>query len=553
MIRNQFAPYQKPPFPPAQFDSIPEPGDTEFGSDDFQGGLILDANPQSIPDNALQTLNNGNYIRNQLYRRNGLSRYTIDPPDVNRISSIFAFFEERTGVNFIRVTANSLYKAGVSGWEHITGPALIGPATDPFSFTIADNRPFFSNNGNNVIQEIDPVAGTYAALGDAPKYKYIASAFDRVVGANLVDVTNVPYQIGWSGALNYGEWDPSVDISAGFTPLVNSPSDLSDAINGVFYVASALCIIRERSIWLGTNLPSATNPFNFFVSIPKVGCDCPKTVGLTTDGVIFYNFQKSSIYYFTPNLAAGQGEGQLIDISGPVKRAIKSAISSPEEVFASYNADVNTYTLFIPSFSASNVLAFSYDFNTKTWSIQQYQGVSYVEDIEFFSSDIEIDELTGTIAGLAGSIDSLGGVVANTSRFFGFNDGTLAFQQFFSGEVQDADNIELTDLGVPFDFTVDSKTYGRKGYDNYMNQVSVEFTPYTTGNISLYYTKDNGLTFNLYKNIAVTEDMLFKSQIIKTKKPVKCRTFYWRVISSDCMFSLDSSKIWADQGGISTK
>lgn len=545
MIRPQFKTYREPPFPPENPDLENQ---TLFQAQDFLAGLIKDANPEGIPPNALQNLKNTVYTRNQLFRRNGLQAYAVTKPDTSRIMAMFAYSDVTTGINLLRFTPTTVNRIQSGGWVALTGPTLHSTSNDRYSFTVADGVAYFSNGGADVIQKINPVANTYAALGDAPKYKYIASGYNRIIGANLRAATDVPYQIGWSGDLNYAEWNSAVDISAGSTPLVNSPSDLSDDITGIFPLSSVLCITRQRSIWLATNIPSATNPFNFFVAVPRIGCDAPGTIALAADGLIFYNYQTSSVYFYSP-----LGDGQPQEISQAVRRAIKADAVSPDNMFASYNPDTSVYSLFLTSNTTGLVKCYSYSFRTKTWVYDEFTNVSSVTDIDYASSDLTINQLTGTIAALAGTIDQLGGLVANASRFFGFIDGTLCTQPLFTGNSSNVGNIVATDNGTTISTIIDSKTFTNFGYDTYYNYVTVEYTPYSTGSISLQYSKDDGNTWTTYKTATVTSGMLYKSQIILSKKPVKTRNYIWRISSSDCMFSLNNFKVLAEKAGLSTK
>lgn len=527
------------PIPPVS----QEPQPQVYQSIDFFAGLVTNANPINIPDNSFQLVNNVTYVRNQTLPRNGLSAYSLTKPDSLRVLALLTFFQSTYGVQFLRFTKSSIYRAGSTGWTNFTGPALVGTDKDPYSFTVADNRGFFSNNGSNVIQEIFPGTTSYNDLGNAPRYRYIASAFNRLIGANRRDTTDVPYEIGWSGDLNYSEWNPLVDISAGSTPLVTSPADLSDDITGVFNLESVLCIPRQRSIWLGTNLPSATNPFNFTLAVPRIGCDCPQTVALAEDGIFFYNFQNSTAYFYVPG-------SQPEEISQQVKRALKSDVTSVNNIFASYNFDTRTYSLFLTDDNASLVKSYSFNLDLKNWAVDEYTNVSMVNDSTFSGSSVTIDELSGTIAGLSGTIDELGGVPAEATRFFGFSDGTLATQPLFVPGQNDTSLIVSGDLGIttPSSFWV-SKTFIIPGYEGVYNHLQVEYTPYNFGTVEIQYSKDDQSTWVSWKLVTITSGMRFKSQIIAVNKPVRARKLTWRFITT-CMCTLDAFRMEVDQSGL---
>lgn len=520
-----------------------------FQSEDFAAGLLNEVNPENLPPNALQNVKNVIYIKNQLLRRNGLNPYPVTKPDSKKVIDIIAFPQASTGVGIYRFTPNTINRATSTGWIALTGPALAGTINDPISFTVVDERGFFSNNGANVIQEILPTSNTYAVLGNAPKYKYISSAFNRVLGANRRDNTDVPFEVGWCGDLNYGEWNPITDISAGSTPLVNSPADLTDDITGLFNLDSALCIIRTRSIWFATNNPSATNPFNFFVQIPRIGSDCPDSIVLSDKGLIFYNFEKATLYLYQPGAYNAVPES----ISDGIQRLLKSSITSPLDLFGSYNSDSHIYSLFTSSPNSQIVKEFAFNFDSKNWSYCEYNNVSTVNDIDYSSSDLSINDLTGTIAGLAGTIDSLGGLVSNANRFFGFNDGVISTQPLFPVDKNFINDIIPTDNGSVFSTIIDFPPFKQNGMELIFNLLTIQYTPYSTGELLVYYSKDNGLTWVQFRSIEVDSTMLYQSQIKLIKKPTRGRKLTYRISSTNCMFSLDKYRSEAVISGVATK
>ena len=524
----------------------PQENPSISSSENFLSGLITDEDPVNIPPSALQVLQNGIYTRNLLIRRNGLSIYSLTKPNSQKVMAMYAFSSVNEGVNLIRFSPTTIYKATSAGWVEFTAAseALAGTVNDYLSFATLSGRAFFSNWGANHIMELLPSTNEYEVLGNAEKYKYITGAFNRVIGAYANGITQVPYQIGWSGNLNPDEWDPLVDISAGSIDLVSSPSDISDDITGLFNLASVLCVTRQRSIWLATNQPSATDPFSFFVAVPRIGCDVPRTIILAADGIIFYNFQTSTVYFYVPG-------AQPEDISGPIKRYLKSLISSPNELFATFNFDTNSYTLFVSNNNNSTVIGFTFNFRSKTWSTETYQNISSCIDIDYASSNLTIDELVGTIADLEGSIDELGGLVANSNRFFGSLTGELYTQPFFSGFEDQVDNIVDDDDGTTYETVLCSKTIITPVFNQYINYLVVTVTPYKAGSITLSYSKDDGQTYTAVKTVTFDSSDIFISQLVTMRKLVNCRKIIWKVSTSDCMCAVNRFDIQTYPSGVS--
>lgn len=501
----------------------------------FLAGYISDLDPAQIPDAGLTYALNVEYLRGMLFRRNGLLTYSNTKPNSNKVLNIAAFYQTTTGLNLIRLDRQKIERSQSSGWTEFTpnpvGVALAGSDYDYFSITSIDDRAFFSNNGHDPIREMTPGTSQYQALGNAPQYKYITAAFDRIVGVNRVAATDIPTEVGWSGSLNYDEWDPLVDISAGTNNLVASPSAVSDDITGIFFNDSALIVPRQRSIWLGTHLDSGTNPFNFFSKVPRVGADLPRTIKLTEYGLVWASFQASCIYVWDL-----QSNTPIKLTTGKISRYLKVQIQAATEIWGAFSYDTNKYSLFMSNISTSTVTCITFDFVYQNYVIHEYPMVSAVEDLDFAASSTTIDELVGTIAGLVGTIDALGGLIANTTRFFGRTDGEMATYSFYSG-LESTSLITATDLGTAFTNDIRSKIFEIPPDYQTINLVRFPYTPYSTGTLNLYYSKDDGLTWILAKTEVVVTGDLSKGNILQLKKAVLARRIIWRLTSADCMMA----------------
>lgn len=529
-IRSQFETYREQA-PGQATPTRPIP----FQSENCLGGLFTDADPAIIPLNAFTNLTNFRYIRNQLMVRNGLQLYSIAKPDSHPLLAVIAYIHPTYGIQFLRFTPSTINRVSSTGWSLATGTVLAGSSADRFSFTVADNRLFFTNNGANVIQEYLPATNTYANLGDSDTYKYITSAFNRVVAAYLLGTPDVSYEVAWSGDINYDEWNPAVDITAGSTPLVNSPSDLSDGITGIFNIGSVLCIPRQKSIWLATNLPSATNPFNFFPdqAAGKIGADTPNTIQVVDNGLVFYNAQRSAVYQYTPG-------SKPVELSLKIKRKLKLDIASIQNLFSTYNSDDNAYSIYSFSDTTSIIKCYTYYFEDEAWVYSEFQAVASVTNVAYASSDLTINELTGNIDDLLGTIDELGGVPSESSTFFGFNTGELSIQPIFNLFEDQVANILGSDNSQAFSKFLISKTFINQKFDSVYNNFSLKFTPYSAGNINIYYTKDDGKTWTPWKSVFIGDPHLYESQVILIKKPKRARKFAFKVEFINVMASLDS-------------
>jgi len=525
--------------------SLPPPEEVPLlGVDNYDAGLITDADPARIPLNALSILQNAGYIKSQLIRRNGLSSY-IGIAQSGKVLNIYAFISDAGGLAIFSFFKDKIYKVSNSGWIETTPNAIAaisGGDFDFFNFAVGDDRMFFTN-GVDPIREVDPVLNQYKALGNAPSYKYVTTAFNRIIGANnITDAT--PAEIGWSGFRNYDEWDPLVDNSAGSTPIVDSPSDTSDGITGLFYLGTGICVCRERSMWIGVSRPAATNPFNFTVSLPEIGADIPRAIQLTPYGLVWYNFQDGAVYVWNPG-------SDYKDIAGPVRRGIRASIYTTDQIWSAYSADLRVYSLFIGSSITNVVTEWQYNFLTNNWCTNTYENVSTVNDLKFSSTTFTIGQLTGDIGDLVGPIGSLGGIVATATRFFGFTDGNVKTQAFFDEDAAEANGLSLTDDGTAFTTIIAHKIIEQPLEYLISNIVRASVTPWTVGSVNIEYSKDDGQTWTIAKTVTFAAGDRFKQNVIQLKRAIRFRRIQWRIVTSDCVITANRFDVRALEAGIS--
>lgn len=517
---------------------------------DFLLGYVPDADPAQIPLSALTIASNATFIRNMLFRRNGVNQWPTTKPNSNKVMAIFPFFEPTTGLSILRFTRNTIHKATSAGWTPITPsgiPAMTGTDEDYFSFAVIDNRMFFTN-GVDPIRELDIIALTYKQLGNAPSYKYITAAFNRIVGVNLTGVSPETSQVGWSGESNYAEWNPLVDISAGSQILTSSPNNLIDDCTGVFFTGNVLIVPRQQSIWMGTHTPSATNPFQFFVQIPTIGADVPRTIKLTDYGLVWLSNQTSHIYVWTPGSAVGDPDSLII--SRQISRALRMKLNSANAVWADYGQEGKIYDIYTLGITSQSAEAFEYNFATKAWTTNNVgSNPTTTFTSNYANSSTTIDDLLGTINSLVGTIDSLGGLQQNSTRIFGFLNGELGTEQLFSGLSEELSNISVTDLANAFETEFRTKILEAPPDDTYLTLIRAMIYPYTIGSITLERSKDDGNTWTVMKTYVVTE--ISKQQFIQVKKVMKARRYQWRIKTSNCMFAFAGFFVRALSSGVS--
>ena len=490
------------------------------GMDTFNDPTVID------PSQWVSLLNVTNRF-SKLSRRAGGALITPVKPNSNKILKFYTTTLWNTDAVQLRFTRNSIHSRSSSAWTPFTGQALTGSDTDRIKIVNFINRIFFSNNGVDPIRELDPVGNVVNVLGNAPRFKYICSVSNRIVGAYLKDTPDNPTLIGWSGDLNLGEWDPLVDFSAGSNPLYESQSEYSEFITGIFGFETTVLVMRQRSIVLGTLQPSATDPFYFYTSVPGIGSDSPDTIQRIPEGVIFYDFRTRMVYQYT--LAAGAsaayGASNGVSLIGlPIAETLTNQITDPSLLTSSFDPINLEYQLCISVASSNTTRIWTYNLKTKAWSFDEKNNVSSIDNVEFSQSTGAIGDLVGTIGNLLGTIASLSPSVNTSTRFYSFINGDI--EQYDALNDVDEDGIYTT--------TIESKVFELPLDDASFQRVRIEIIVRKATTITLSYSKDNGVSWSLYKSVSLTPQNNVNEnnrQLVIASKHIRSRQLKFKIES----------------------
>lgn len=353
-------------FPPSPVTAKAGPERVLFESG-FSGGLNLSLDPADIAGGELTDAKNVVCRFDNYQRRAGQKAVVLSvfPPTFDPVLKMHYHVMADGTVKLLRFTPSFVmyYSAGV--WTNVVG-TLAGGDNDRFNVvSVADNC-IFTNNGANQIQSIDFTTDTFGDLRATgvvdTQYKYCAGLFNRVLAANLSGGTGSPIQVGWSAEYpDIQIWDPAVDQTAGFSPLIDSPTDFSDFITGVHAVTDLAVIPRQRSMWIARKQPIPTNPFYFQTAIPDIGCNSPYSVAVIPGGICWADYRTGTIW-------AWQIGGTPEDIGWKIQKEFWSGVSNQEDVFAGYDPFNKEYLVgyVIPSSGITRIWV--YNFRTKSWT-----------------------------------------------------------------------------------------------------------------------------------------------------------------------------------------
>lgn len=502
----------------------------------INGGMVTLVDAADIANNQFQEVCNFVVRDDQTSRRYGSLAYSPAKPNANKILLIAPYKQFDEDQVLVRFTASTIHISDGTAWTAMAG-VLTGGPNDRFRFTIANDRFFFANNGVDEIQELDIGAGTFAQAGNAPRYKYITSFNNRILGAHLQDaITPTAIEVGWSGNLNYTEWDSTVDKSAGNVSLVDSPTDYSDNITGIFGFTETALLLRERSLWGINKQPIASNPFVFSVIAPAIGCDCPFSATTVKNGICWYDYRTNCVYVYKLGMTEPE------EIGSPVSPDIHASITDKETLFGSYNPIEDEYTLGVPSSTSSITVLWTYNFRAKAWYRETQTNISALATVDYSSGEILIDDLSGTIDELIGLINDLGRSTEVPSRMYGNTTGDILLES----DVADQDN------SVDYTSQLISKVYTLPKNATYYQYIQIKFIPQLEGSFSLYYSKDNG-SWQLYKTVTWDNTQIGLRKRVDFKKHVRSGEYSWKLETTAGLFDLIQYHIVANVADGDTK
>jgi hypothetical protein len=464
-------------------------------------------------------------------------------PDSNPV--IAFHFHETNGVNpnLWRFTPTTVYRRDSSGvYTAVTGLALTGSVTDRMQIVSFLDTIVFANNGINELQKIDTstlVASDLRASNVvSTKFKYITTFYNRIVGAYETTGPN-PTSVYWSGDDNITVWDPLVDVSAGQSPILDNPDETSDFITGIFGLDDYMVVMRQRSLWVATKQPIASNPFYFRCVVPDKGCDCPHSIAVVNGGVAWADNRTKTIWAYLKNeQTPDYYYSDLIRIGLPIETTFWNNVADSTQIYGSYNARTMDYTLCVPATSSSIVNRWTYNFRTKVWTgptqfDNSFTALTGMGDVELSNfSGTTFDELVGTFDDLAGTFDEMSGDLDSqlaTTRVYGWANGECSVEDEQTGfdflPGAPAPSPPIYPSFEPLQSIIVSKIFTFPTDDIIVAMVRIGIKANTNGIVNLATSK-NGRAFVSQKTVNFVPG---DQQIIQYKAAIKCRTLQFQL------------------------
>ena len=480
------------------------------------GGMNTYLDPSDIPNSQFTLVRNARIKADKVGRASGTTLLTPTKPDSSAVLLYTNFTRFNGSSIYLRFTKNKVYRKGTSSWTEITSASPYSISdTDKISFTTINDR-FFFTTGNKEIQEINFTLNTYAILGNSGKYKYITGFFNRLVGFNNYDATTPnPVLVGWSGDLNFGEWNPLVDISAGSNPLVEAATDFADPGSGVFGFASVILFLRERSLWAATKQGVASNPFNFQAVTASFGCDCPSSAIAKRNGIVWYDNRTNQVYDYS----IGSSPKEIGDA---IRNELRNKVTNKALIDGGYDPVLNEYHLCIPNVSSAVTYIYVYNYETNSWRERTINNAYGISSLDGVAGGLMIDDLVGTIDSLVGTIDSL--TIATTVQT------PTVYYPKSNGDILQTSVVADNDNGEVMTMILESKIFSTSNQDLSIMRFNIVFFPLRAGTFSLYYSKDAGINYSLYKDVTWDSSGIGIRRRITCVKHIRAAQYKWKLV-----------------------
>lgn len=516
-------------------------------------GMITIVDAADIETAALTVAKNFNVRYDKTSRRSGFSLLSPAKPNSKKILALSDFKDALGVTGLFRITRDTVHSTDLAVWTNYPWAGAAGTDEDRISYAVAydpvvgNYRLFFVNNGANKVQAVDHVGisvgdvDAAAGVKVAPKAKFLTYFFNRLVAAHDPNVAAGPISVYWSGDGKFQEWDAATEVTAGQSPLQESPGDKSDFITGVFGFTNVLVVPRERSIWLGNKQPSGQDPFYLYGAIPGLGCNCPYSIDVVPSGLCFVDTTTGSVWAYAYSYSYGyvSGSGAPERIGLPVENEIVNSVTDPDKVFGSYNNYHNEYVVAIPIVGSGVVKLWKFNFKTKAWSYDERPlTVSCIEDIGKVVQSTPISDLAGNIEDLQGAIEDLGTSVIRTNiRLIGHTNG----------EIEQDDPSTDVDSDGSYDAEVQTKDFWLPDSDMSFAEFSMEYVAHIADTISIYYSKDSGRTWRFGKTIL--PKIVEVPKLFTFRKNIKARRLRFKIYASSGVFDILSYKVSVYPGG----
>jgi hypothetical protein len=294
-------------------------------------------------------------------------------------------------------------------WTPAGGDVWAGSKLAPFALTGWVDRLIFTAGMGKKLFELTFDPPMLAEIPDSPtEVIHLATFNGRVMASG-----GATGEVSWTVKNDHTDW---TGLGSGFEDLRSAPGGRPDSQTAIVPISDELAYcIRSQSIWQVGNTGDFDAPFAFTRLFTYVGSRWPQTVVATSQGVICMGD--------TGQVWMIQGGG-YVDIA----EDIHDITTNMEQGFkrlamGAFDLKRNEYRLTRPDINSLTAqVVLRYSISNKAWTEDVYpfpiRSISYTQ----FVKKLTVDELTGSVNALVGTVDDLGVGVRNPGAVYTMPD-----------------------------------------------------------------------------------------------------------------------------------
>jgi hypothetical protein len=444
-------------------------------------------------------------------------------PDSNRVIGVIEFIKEDGQKLVCRVTQSTFHVWNGSIYTSYTindggfkGTAKRVTASQLFG------KMYLAFDTSEEIWEVDFDARALNLVDGSARGKFTITFAERILVANLTQTVEgiKPNAFAWSANSLPLDWTGE---GSGFEDLIGS--DLGNHITGFEALENLAVIVRRKSLVHVTRQPFNLAPFATKTIIRGYGSDLPYTTVRVPGGIIFADARTKEVYYYTP--------GALPRAIGPqVERLFFEDLASAQFAEAKYNPYEGEYILGLIWTTDNELITRRWVCNIRKpnfpWTYDDSPTLSCLGSVCPPADGTSIDELTGTINALTGSIDSLSSRAINNPEIFaGISTGEVV--NFSYDHATDWDD-------TAFEFEFDSPNLGSLSRRRTMKDLEVTCGIPVTGSVTVEQSKDESTWTNTKTASRTGSTALQKVRLPKTQ--ITGDDLFWRIKSTASQFKI---------------
>jgi hypothetical protein len=363
-------------------------------------GMWTELPASKLPSGASPDMQNCIVLNGLLRKRFGYVQFPPAHAALNGpVVGLFSTQDEENNTHLLAVTPTSVYKYDQGGnvWTLLTGPALTGVATQPFSFENSQNSIVFSQGVDQVMLHVFSTS-TYAVLdADCPPARYMTRFANRLVIAYTSETGDTkPFRLRRSVALDHTDW---TGIGSGFTDL----SEFPHHIRQIRKIGASLTIYTEESIQVATRTEIAAAPYRIDIVDTGAGLFADRAIGnIPGDRQIYLG--NGNVYIFSG--------AQSMEVASTIREYLFNELQpdSIRHYFAAVLHDVQEVQFFVSASSETvypnRIWHFNFQLNIWYPASLGTSAQPHCATMHRLDDSVSFDELVGTFDEQSWEFDS---------------------------------------------------------------------------------------------------------------------------------------------------